>query len=153
MGKSTIGVLLAKAISWNFVDTDVMIQVAEEKGLQEIIHAEGVEAFARIEQRHVVALDRRRTVIAAGGSVVHGPAAMQHLKAMGAVVYLDLPLPELEKRLANLNGRGILMAPGQTLHGLFQQRQPLYRNYADLVIHCAYRSHEQIVDEIIVRLG
>jgi len=153
VGKSTVGVLLAKALSWSFVDTDVMIQVAEERRLQDIIHCEGVEALARIEQRHVVALDRRKTVIAAGGSVVHGPAAMERLKNLGAVVHLDLPLQALEARLANINGRGLPMAPGQTLPGLYQQRQPLYHKHANLVVHCAYRSQEQIVDEIITRLG
>src|SRR5574340_362706 len=95
VGKSTIGVLLAKAMSWSYVDTDVLIQAAEERHLRDIFYTEGIEAFVRMEQRHVLALDRRRHVIAVGGTVVHAPAAMAHLKSLGAVVHLDLPLPAL----------------------------------------------------------
>lgn len=153
VGKSTVGVLLAKAMSWSFLDTDLMIQVAEERRLHDIIYTEGIEAFVRIEQRHVLALDRREYVIATGGSVVYGPAAMEHLKSLGAMIHLDLPLDVLERRLTELNGRGLAMAPGQTLHGIFQQRQPLYRRYADISIDCDSRTQEQIVDEIISRLS
>jgi shikimate kinase len=152
-GKSTVGVLLAKALSWDFLDTDVLIQVAEERPLHEIIYTEGIERFARIEQRHMVALDRRQHVIAVGSSAVYGPAAMQRLKGLGVVIHLDLPLPALEERLARLNGRARFMAPGQTFHGLFQHRQPLYQQYADLTIDCRDRTQEEIVDEIIAELS
>lgn len=155
VGKSTVGVLLAKALSWGFLDTDVLIQVAEERPLHEIIHTEGIERFARIEQRHLVALDRRQHVIAVGSTAVYGPAAMQRLRSLGTVIHLDLPLLTLEERLARLNGNGNgkLMAPGQTLHGIFQHRQPLYRQYADFTIACVDHTQEQIVDEIIARLS
>jgi shikimate kinase len=153
VGKSTVGVLLAKALSWNFLDTDVLIQVAEERALHEIIYTEGIERFARIEQRHIVALDRRQHVIAVGSSAVYGPAAMQRLKSLGVVIHLDLPLFVLEERLARLDGRARFLAPGQTLHGLFQRRRPLYQQYADLTIDCVDRTQEQIVEEIIARLS
>ena len=152
VGKSTVGVLLAKAISWSFLDTDVIIQVAEERLLRDIIHTEGIERFVQIEQRHVLSLDRRKHVIATGGSVVYGPAAMEHLRSLGTVVHLDLPLPILERRLFDLNGRGVVMSPGQTLPGIFQRRLPLYRQYADFTIQCTHRTQEQIVDEIIAYL-
>ncbi len=152
VGKSTIGVLLAKALSWSFIDTDLFIQVLEQRNVREIIQTEGIERFAQIEQRCVVALDRREHVIATGGSVVYGLAAMEHLKMLGSVVHLDLPFPPLERRLSNLNGRGVVIPPGQTLYGLFQQRQPMYQEYADVTIECIGRSHEQIVDEITERL-
>jgi shikimate kinase len=153
VGKSTVGVLLAKALSWSFLDTDLLIQVAEERSLYEIIYTEGIERFARIEQRHVVALDRRQHVIAVGSTAVYGPAAMQRLKSLGLIIHLDLPLFLLEERLARLNGRARFMAPGQTLHGIYQHRQPLYRQYADFSIDCVGRTQEQIVDEVLVRLS
>ncbi len=153
VGKSTVGVLLAKAISWSFLDTDVCIQVTEERRLPDMIQTEGIEAFVRMEQRYVLSLDRRRHVIATGGSVVYGPAAMQHLKSLGAIVHLDLPLNLLENRLQNLNGRGLAMAPGQTLHGIYQQRHSLYREYADLTVPCEGRSQEEIVDEVVTGLS
>ena len=153
VGKSTVGVLLAKALSWDFLDTDVLIQVAEERPLHEIVHTEGIERFARIEQRHIVALDRRQHVIAVGSSAVYERAAMQRLKSLGAVIHLDLPLLALEKRLGRLDGNGRLLAPGQTLHGIFQRRQPLYQQYADLSIACIEHTQEQIVGEIMARLA
>ncbi len=153
VGKSTVGVLLAKAMSWSFLDTDVLLQVIEQRRLSDIIQTEGIEAFVRIEQRHVLTLDRREHVIATGGSVVYGPAGMQHLKSLGAVVFLDLSLPTLEKRLHELNGRGIAMAPGQTLHGIYQQRQPLYRQYADITVDCENHTQEDVVHEITTRLS
>lgn len=153
VGKSTVGVLLAKALSWSFLDTDLMIQVAVERRVRDVVYTEGIERFVRIEQRYVLALDRREHVIAAGGSVVCGPAAMEHLKSLGAIVHLDLPLPVLERRLAELDGQGIVIAPGQTLHGIYQQRRPLYQRYAGVTIDCADRTQEQIVEEIIARLG
>ncbi len=152
VGKSTIGVLLAKALSWSFIDTDLFIQVIEQRTVREIIQTEGIEQFARVEQRYMVSLDRREHVIATGGSVVYGPAAMEHLKMLGAVVHLDLPFPPLERRLSNLNGSGMVVPPGQTLYGLFQHRQPLYQEYADVTVECIGRSQEQIVDEIADRL-
>jgi shikimate kinase len=153
VGKSTVGILLAKALSWDFLDTDVLIQVAEERPLYEIVHTEGIERFARIEQRHVVSLDRRLHVIAVGSSAVYGPAAMERLKSLGAVIHLDLPLFVLEERLGRLDGNGRLMAPGQTLHGIFQRRQPLYQQYADLTITCIDHTQEQIVREIVARVA
>jgi len=149
VGKSTVGVLLAKRLAWEFLDTDVMIQVIEERSLRDIIYTEGLERLAQLEQRHVLALDRRECVIAAGCTVVYGPAAMEHLKSLGLVVHLDLPLRILEQRLAGLNGHGPVLSPGQTLHGIYQQRGPLYRHYAGATVHCTGRTQEEIVDEIV----
>ena len=148
-GKSTVGVLLAKALAWSFLDTDLMIQVAEERSVREIIRTEGIERFVGIEQRHVLALNRREHVIATGGSVVCGPAAIEHLKSLSTVVHLDLPLAVLQRRLAGLNGLGIVLGPGQTIAGIFQHRYPLYRRYADLTVECIGRTQEEIVDEIL----
>ncbi|HUT14220.1 MAG TPA: shikimate kinase [Thermoguttaceae bacterium] len=153
VGKSTVGVLLAKRLAWGFLDTDVMIQVIEERSLRDIIYTEGLERLAHIEQRHVLALDRRECVIAAGCTVVYGPAAMEHLKSLGLVVHLDLPLSILEQRLAGLNGHGPVFSPGQTLHGIYQQRSPLYRHYAGVAVDCADLTQEEIVDEIVKLMG
>jgi shikimate kinase len=153
VGKSTAGVLLAKALSRDFLDTDVYIQAQEGRTLQEIIDQDGLESFRRIEERHVRSLKCRSTVIATGGSVVYYPAAMAHLRALGWVIHLDLDLPALQKRLINLPSRGVVMVPGQTLGQLFAERQPLYRKYADLTIGCAHSSHEDIVRKIARRLN
>jgi shikimate kinase len=152
VGKSTVGVLLAKALSRDFLDTDVYIQAKEGRTLQEIIDQEGLRAFCQIEERHVRSLKFRSSIIATGGSVVYYPAAMAHLRSSGIVIHLDLALAPLKKRLTNLPTRGVVMAPGQRFDHLFDERLPLYRKYSHLTIDCARRSHEEIVAEIIRRL-
>ena len=147
-GKSTIGVLLAKATARAFLDTDVAIQAAEGRSLQQIIDRDGLETFCRIEEHHVLSLTCRSTVIATGGSVVYSPAAMRHLADGGIVVHLDLDLPSIARRLTNLATRGVVMAPGQTLSTLFAERQPLYRHYAEISIDCSEKTHEEVVREI-----
>ena len=149
VGKSTVGVLLAKAMGLEFIDTDVLIQARQGRALQEIIDAEGTEVFCRIEEGHILSLDLRSHVIATGGSVVYSPAAMRHLKRTGVTVFLDLNLPALEKRIRNLRTRGIVMEPGQSLAEIFEKRLPLYRRYGDLTVDCAGRTQDQTVAEIV----
>ena len=152
VGKSTVGVLLAKATSRDFLDTDVYVQAREGRSLQEIIDREGIASFCRLEERHILSLSCRSSVIATGGSVVYYPAAMRHLASGGVIIHLILDLPALERRLTNLDSRGVVMAPGQSLRQLFAEREPLYEEYAQYTIHCGNRSHEEIVEEITRRL-
>ncbi len=151
-GKSTVGVLLAKALQRDFLDTDVTLQAKEGRGLQEIIDQEGLDFFRRIEERHILSLDCRACVIATGGSVVYYPAAMAHLASSGVVIHLDLDLPSLTKRLTNLHLRGVVRVAGQTLNDLYAQRKPFYRKYAQITVPCAGRTHEEIVNAIIAEL-
>ncbi len=136
VGKSTVGVLLAKRLGYRFVDTDLLIQEKEGKRLFEILRDNGNEYFAATENRVCSSLKAERTVIATGGSVVFGSEAMKNLKRLGKVVYLRVPLAELEKRVNNFETRGILMKSGQTLEDIFYERTPLYEKYADLTVDC-----------------
>lgn len=135
-GKSTVGVLLAKALGYQFLDVDLLIQEREGALLQEILDRRGTRAFLEAEERAVRSLDCRRTVIAPGGSAVCREGAAVHLKGMGPLVYLRVPLEELTKRIQNLSSRGIAMEPGQTLADVLAYRDPLYRKYADLIVDC-----------------
>ena len=152
VGKSTCGVLLAKALSRRFIDTDVRIQAEEGGRLQEMIDTRGTAEFCRLEEAHVLALSCRGCVIATGGSVVYSPAAMAHLSSSGVIVHLELPLCAIERRLSNLDSRGVVMAPGQTLRGLFEERRPLYERYAEITIGCEDLTHEDVVREVMAEL-
>ncbi len=152
-GKSTVGVLLAKALSCDFVDTDILIQAAEGRRLQEIIDADGLDNFLALEERHVLALDVHGAVIATGGSVVYSDPAMTHLKQQGQVAYLKLPLPDLEARISDMDSRGVVIAPWQNLADLYHERLPLYEHFADVTIDCAGLSHGQVVQAIIQALA
>lgn len=133
-GKSTLGVVLAKVIGYQFLDSDLLIQKQEKRKLHEIIAAEGYRGFQKIENQVNASIETENTVIATGGSVVYCEEAMTHLKSVGTVVYLKLSLDNLSKRLGNLKGRGVLLKDGQTLGGLYEERSPLYEKYADIVI-------------------
>lgn len=151
-GKSTVGVLLAKALGRYFLDTDVYIQAVEDKPLQQIIDEKGLEEFCRIEEGHIICIDLENAVIATGGSVVYSEQAMQHLSGDGFVVHLDLPFDEIQKRVTNLYTRGVVMEKGQTLENLYKNRQKLYEKYAELTVSCSSKTHEQIIEEIVSNL-
>ena len=136
-GKSTVGVLLAKALGYQFIDTDLVLQRREGALLQDILDNRGVEAFLDAEEAAVKDLDCAKSVIAPGGSVVCRSGGMARLKELGPVVYLHVPLDELIRRVDNITTRGIAMAPGQTLADVYAQREPLYRQYADVTVEVA----------------
>ncbi len=133
-GKSTIGVVLAKVLGYQFLDSDLLIQKQEKRRLSEIIEEEGYIGFQEVENRVNASIEADKTVIATGGSVVYCEEAMEHLRSIGTVVYLKLSLNALSKRLGNLKGRGVLLREGQTLTDLYDERTPLYERYADIVI-------------------
>lgn len=152
-GKSTVGVLLAKTLGYAFLDTDLVIQEREGRLLQPLVDELGVEHFLDLEADAICSVECDRTVIAPGGSAVCRGRAMDHLRGLGRVVYLHLPLEELERRLNNISTRGIAMAPGETLADIFAFRAPLYRQYADLTVDVGRQSLEQTVDQVVRSLG
>ena len=132
-GKSSIGVVLAKVLGYQFIDSDLLIQKAEKRTLSKIIADEGTEGFKAIENRVNASIQVENTVIATGGSVVYCDEAMQHLRSE-VVVYLKISLELLSRRLGNLKGRGVVLKEGQTLASLYDERVPLYEKYADIVV-------------------
>ncbi len=143
-GKSTIGVLLAKRLGYSFVDVDIVIQEETGKLLKEIIEEQGTEGFLKVEEEINSQLDVARSVIAPGGSVIYGPAAMEHLKKISTVVYLKLDYSELEQRLGDLKDRGVALKNGMTL----MDRVPLYEKYADITVDEGHRGPGPVVDEL-----
>jgi shikimate kinase len=151
-GKSTVGVVLAKTLGKNFIDTDLLIQQAEQRLLPQIIREDGVAAFLAVEERVVLQITAIRAVIATGGSVVYSPAAMGYLKKLGTVVYLQLPLTEIESRITDMAGRGIVIDAGRRLSDLYRERTPLYEKYADLTVDCSGLALETVVATLVNRL-
>ena len=135
-GKSTIGVLLAKALGYGFVDVDLLIQEREGALLQELLDSRGTAAFLEAEEEAVRSLDCRHTVIAPGGSALCREGAARYLCRLGPIVYLNVPLEELTRRIHNMSQRSIAMEPGQTLADVLAFRDPLYRKYSNLIVDC-----------------
>lgn len=134
VGKSTVGVILAKVLGYQFLDSDLEIQRREGMLLCEIIEKKGADGFLAVENRVNASLDVHRTVIATGGSVVYGKEAMEHLASIGTIVYLKVSYDILQKRLHDIKGRGVVTKEGQTLADLYKERTPLYEHYADVVV-------------------
>ena len=149
VGKSTIGVVLAKMLGYDFIDADLVIQEKEKKLLREIIAEVGAEGFIEVENRVNSSIEAEHAIIATGGSVVYGAEAMAHLKEIGTVLYLKLPYEELQKRLRDIKGRGVVLKDGQTLKDLYEERVPLYEKYADLTVDEERCSIEQTIDKIV----
>lgn len=151
-GKSTVGVVLAKRLGYQFVDSDIVIQETENRLLHEIITAEGIDGFLEIENRINASLAFEKAVIATGGSVVYGEKAMRHLRGCGTVVYLQLSYATIEERLGDLNERGVAVKENQTLLSLYQERIPLYEKYADIIIDCENQPIRKIIEIIIHKI-
>ncbi len=150
-GKSTVGVVLAKKLGLRFMDSDLVIQEKTGKLLYQLIAECGEEGFLSLENQINASISAEDTVIATGGSAVYGKEAMEHLKEIGRMVYLRLPYEELAERLGDLHERGVVLKPGYTLHDLYQERMPLYEQYADMTIDCGGKSIPQIIKEICVK--
>lgn len=135
-GKSTLGVVLAKILGYEFIDADLLIQSKLDKTLQKIIDACGPDGFIEVENEVLCTLSASRAVIATGGSAVYSDEAMNHLKSIGTVVYLRVSYEELESRLGGLHERGVVMknGMGMSLVDLYEERRPLYEKYADVTI-------------------
>lgn len=149
-GKSTCGVLAAKALLKNFFDTDLLLQNLEGKRLQSIINENGIEYFNEAEERAILSLDILGTVIATGGSVVYSEKAMAHLRSLGKIIYLRLGYEEMEKRIKNITTRGIVLKEGETLLDMYNERAPLYERYADEILNCDGMTVEETVESIVL---
>ncbi len=152
VGKSTVGVILAKVLGYQFLDADLLIQQQEGKLLKDIIAEVGTDGFIQVENRVNAGIECSKTIIATGGSVVYGQEAMEHLKEIGTVVYLEVPFSTIEKRLSDIKGRGVVLKSGQTLKDLFMERTPLYEKYADLRISEEGLNVEETVELLIDKL-
>lgn len=151
-GKSTIGVLLAKTLGKTFIDTDLLIQAQEKRLLQELIDEHGIARFLEIEEEVILRLQVTNAVIATGGSAIYSEKAIKHLKQNGIAVYLKLTYEEIERRIKNLSGRGVVIRKGQSLFDLYRERSPIYGRQADLILDCSGNSIEESVRNITEKL-
>ncbi len=147
-GKSTVGVILAKRLGMQFIDTDLIIQSRHKCRLQEIIDRRGLIFFRRIEEQMLLELRAEHCVIATGGSVIYSQAGMTQLGRNGHCIYLQVSYARLKRRIADMGQRGLVMEKGQDFQQLVAERTPLYRQYADLTIDCGNLSAEQVATTI-----
>ncbi len=152
VGKSTLGVILAKLIGYRFIDTDLIIQERCGMLLKDIIAREGVDGFIKTENRICASVKAERSVIATGGSVIYGEDAMAHLRSIGTVVYLKESFDVISKRISDIKGRGVVARAAQTLSDIFSERSPLYERYADTVLDMSGQSIEACLERLVSAL-
>lgn len=153
VGKSTIGVILAKIIGYEFLDSDILIQKQEGKLLKEIIADVGPQGFLHIENHIHTEMDVTNSIISPGGSICYCTEGLEHLREISTIVYLKLDYPMLKRRLGNLTARGVVLKNGQTLHDLYKERTPLYEKYAHITIDETNLNVEKTIQAIIEALG
>ena len=151
-GKSTTGVVLAKMLGYEYVDTDLLIQKQAGCRLEEIIAARGDEAFLNLEGDVCAALKAEHSIIATGGSVIYRAHAMEHLKELGTVIYLKISLETLLKRLQDAKSRGVVLKEGQTFAGLYEERIWRYEKYADLTVDEGDMGFEEVVNAVLAAI-
>jgi shikimate kinase len=151
-GKSTVGVLLAKRLGLGFIDTDLIIPQETGRTLQTIVDGDGYQSLRGVEGRVLRTLDVRRHVISTGGSAVYSEDAMAHLAANGVLVFLDIPLAEVKRRIGDHSMRGISRHPDQSLEDLFQERFSLYNRYGQITVRADQRTPAEVGEAVVREL-
>ncbi len=147
-GKSTIGIILAKNLGLGFIDTDVLIQINQQKTLQQIIDETTHHNLRSIEEKEILKININKHVIATGGSAAYSKKAMQHLQNISKMVFLEVNFKEINKRIHNFDTRGIAKDNAQTFMELFNERQTLYKKYAEVTIDCNELDQEELAQQI-----
>ena len=148
VGKSTVGVVVAKRLGFGFTDSDLLIQDKYNKLLHELIEENGIAGFWQMENDVNASISCTKMVIATGGSACYGDEAMKHLGEIGVIIYLKLGYESLKERLGDLNARGVTLRPGQDLYGLLEERTPLYERYAHITIDCENKQLREVAESV-----
>lgn len=148
-GKSTVGVVVAKRLGYEFIDTDLLIQKQEKKLLKEIIAEVGNEGFLKIENQVNRDVNAENAVISPGGSVVYCKEAMEHFKEIGTIIYLKVSYDTINRRISNAKNRGVVLKEGQTLRDLYDERTKLFEQYADYVVSEEGLELEETIDKVM----
>ncbi len=151
-GKTSIGVILAKMTSRNFVDTDVLLQISHGRSLQDIVDTSGHMVLREVEEKLLLTVNCHNHVIATGGSAIYSHDAMTHLKSIGVIVFLSVDLATLESRVDDFDTRGLAKRPDQSFADLFEERFDLYKKYADVTVECVGLTRDEICEKIISEL-
>ena len=147
-GKSTIGIILAKNLALGFIDTDVLIQINQQQTLQQIIDGSDHLNLRAIEEEEVLKLNIENQIISTGGSVIYSEKLMNHLLSLSTVVFLEVDYDKIKQRIRNFETRGIAKDINQTFRDLFEERQILYKKYAEITIDCNNLDQDELAVQI-----
>lgn len=151
-GKSTVGIILAKYLAMDFVDTDILIQNRENCTLQDIVNSKGHMVLRQIEEEVLLDVHHKNHIIATGGSAAYSEPAMRHLQEDGLILFLHADLATLRSRIQNYDNRGLAKRNDQTFEELFEERYTLYKKYSDITIESSGTTQEEVCETIIRKI-
>lgn len=148
-GKTTVGKLMAEEMKYRFIDTDYLITEITGKTPRQIVQESGRDNFMEIQDKAVLMLDKTKSIISTGGGMIYSLVAMNHLKSIGKIVFLNAPFVLIDERMDKTRK---LSGTGETLMELYNKRVPLYKEYADLAVDCEFKPPEVLCQDIIEKL-
>jgi shikimate kinase len=149
-GKSTVGRLLARTLSFRFIDGDEFICARDGRTLQDILNSLGDDAFCELEKKMMFEVDlSTHVVLAPGGSIIYNNDLMEHFKKNSVLVYLDDTIENIESRLPNAARRGIVGLRTKTLRQIYIERKPLYGKWADVTLNCFAKKPDELASEVL----
>jgi shikimate kinase len=148
-GKSCMGRAISKRTRMRLLDTDRLIEEKEGRLLHAIICEDGLEYFKKVEEEVLLSIEGDNMVISTGGSAIYYDSVMTHFKKIGKVVYLYVGKELIKERLGDYSKRGIVLAPGQTIDDLYEERTVLYRKYADIIINCNGKAYNKYREDLL----
>ena len=151
-GKSTLGVLLAKNLAKDFLDTDLLLQARIGTTLQEFMDEHGYLRLREEEGEVLKGQDFNHSIIATGGSAVYSDDGMKSIAQFGPRVFLSITYETLLGRVKNQGERGIACPPGYSLKDIYDERQALYEKYADITVKIDDTTLEEAVKRVIAAL-
>ncbi len=152
VGKSTVGVILAKLLGMEFTDTDISIQARERRSLQDILVHDGHLQLRAIEESVLLEVPIDGRVLATGGSVIYSEATMARLGGAGPIVYLRADVDTLKERIAANPERGIASDAKQSFEDIYAERTPRYERYASHTIDATVGSADAVAALVVQAL-
>ena len=132
-GKTSLGEILSSKLSYNFLDSDKLIENLYGNS-QEIIDTQGRERFKNIEEKVLLSIKFDKHVLATGGSAVFSHSSMKYLRESSEIIYLDVQFDTIFKRVGDFKGRGFIKSSDQTVKEAYEERASLYNLYADHIV-------------------
>ncbi|HSN38687.1 MAG TPA: shikimate kinase [Burkholderiales bacterium] len=155
-GKTSVGKILAKHLHKTFYDCDHEIERCTGVKIPVIFEIEGESGFRERENKMISELVRHRNIVlATGGGAVLSGQNRRLLAAHGTVVYLRATPNDLWQRTRHDKNRPLLQTenPLARLQELFAQRDPLYREIADIIIDTGNQSLGNLVHRLEQKLA
>ena len=148
-GKGTVGKELAEKLNYGFIDLDTMVEQKEGDSLINVMNTKGAEYFRSMEYDFLmeIKLDAK-VVISPAGSIILKAEAIDWLSKNTFLIFLNTPFNVIEERLA-IKPKAVFGLKDRGLKSIWDERMPLYKEYADLIVSTEGKGAEQITNEII----